>query len=198
MKKKIIMILISLTFIIIFTTSISAQFVDLGFGYSALLSSYLGPADWQLEYIQPLEPGELEKGEYRISPIIAGANFSNQREVLSGTNDPYDYENTITSYGVVFDTAFSDSFTLHGKYIYQPWTEIESENGEIDEDRVNLLDLFMNYKIDDDKKLYFGYNRILDKEKEFDSAVLEFEDEDITNIYFIGFELRGKFTGNNE
>jgi len=56
----------------------------------------------------------------------------------------------------------------------------------------------MNYKIDDDKKLYFGYNRILSEDKDYNDDTLNYEDEDITNFYYLGFEMRGQFTGGND
>jgi len=194
MKKHMIVLFSVLIFILLFTASSSAQFL----GYESLLSTYLAPADWQLEYFQPLEPGELEKGGYRISPLIVGVNYSNKRDYTSEESTSYDYDNTTTAYGVVFDTAFSDSFTLHGKYIYQPWEEYEGFGLGTDESRVSLLDLFMNYKIDDDKKLYFGYNRILSEDKDYNDDTLNYEDEDITNFYYLGFEMRGQFTGGND
>jgi hypothetical protein len=51
----------------------------------------------------------------------------------------------------------------------------------------------------EDKILFFGYNRALSKRKEYDSDnILEDEEEDTNNIYYLGLEIRGSFFGGKE
>jgi hypothetical protein len=196
MKNSIILFVTILIFLTVFSGISLAQ----TYLYNSLLGTGMTMADWQLEYIQPLEPGELEKGEYRFSPIIARVNFAAERNVFESTLDPYDYDNSSMVYAAVFDTALSDNLTLHGKYIYQPWEKSDYDSYmNPQESRMNLLDLFVNYNISEDKKLYFGYNRMLDKEKDYNSdGELDYEDEDVSNFYYIGYEMRGKFTGSSD
>lgn len=185
MKKYLILAFVSILFVLFFTTSISAQI----YSQSLLLGSDLLMSDWQLDYIQPLEPGELEKGEYRFSPLIARVNILDERKLFPSGDISDDSENSTNVYAVVFDTAFSDDLTVHGKYLYQPWTEYDND----DESRFSLLDLFINYKVKEDNTLYFGYNRSLNKEKNYNEEVLNSEDEAITNFYYLGYEMRGSF-----
>lgn len=209
MKRFIVPTAAVLIFLFILTASSSAQFSNNGYGsvygYSTLLSETLGQADWQLDYIQLLDPAELEKGEYRFSPIVARVNYSD--EVLSypgGDLSAKDDQSTMI-YGAVFDTAISDNLTIHGKYIYQPWEdyydyEFDPSDKILDsESRMSLLDLFINYEVKEDNTLYFGYNRMLSKNKNYDNnEELEDEDEDIINLYYIGYQMRGKFTGSSD
>jgi len=188
MKKYISIIFYLLIFILLFTasslalTSSSASLLTI-YDYQSLLSDYLAPADWQLEYLKPLDPGELKKGDYRFSPIVA-------RLSLTSENIISDNDNSTMVYGAVFDTALSDDLTIHGKYFYQPWTEDNYNN----EDRSNLLDLFVNYQVKEDNTLYFGYNRTLGKTKSYDSNnLLDRESETITNFFYLGYEMRGSF-----
>jgi hypothetical protein len=207
MKKVFVLTAAVLIFLFIFTASSSAQY--LYNGYSSLLSGALGQADWQLEYLQPLDPGELEKGEYRFSPIIARVSTSGERINYPEGDSTDESDESTMVYGAVFDTALTDKLTIHGKYIYQPWEDyydsyygpmsISASSSELDyESRMSLLDLFINYEIKEDNTLYFGYNRMNNKEKDYQNGELDDEEEDTINFYFIGYEMRGKFTGSSD
>lgn len=203
MKKVIVLITAVFIFLFLFTASSSAQFFYEG--YNSLLSGALSQSDWQLDYLQPLDPAELEKGEYRFSPIIARVSTSGERTNYPDGDLIDEYDESTMIYGAVFDTAISDRLTIHGKYIYQPWEDyydsyyVSASATELDyESRMSLLDLFINYEIKEDNTLYFGYNRMLNKEKDYWNGELEDEEEDTINFYYIGYEMRGKFTGSSD
>ncbi len=205
MKKVFLLTAAALIFLFLFTASSSAQFLNEG--YSSLLSGALGQADWQLEYLQPLDPDELEKGEYRFSPIITRINYSDEyTDYYNESSNVYESDNSTMVYAVVFDTALSDNLTIHGKYIYQPWEDYEREDMLIRatdtldyESRTSLIDLFINYEVKEDNTLYFGYNRMLNEYKDYYSdGDLDEEGEDVSNFYYIGYEMRGKFTGSSD
>lgn len=195
MSKKFIVVGIALFFI--FSLS-SGVFAEMGIE-SMILGADIMMSDWQLDYIRPLEPGELEKGDYRLTPIIGRINTNGERNVFSGSYSEFDNSNSTTAYILVFDTGLSDNLTLHSKFAYQPWEKYTYDNSNQEESRSTLFDLFINYELKEDKKMFFGYNRILSKEKEYDSLdELRYVDEDTNNIYYLGFEIRGSFTGGNE
>ena len=57
-----------------------------------------------------------------------------------------------------------------------------------------MIDLFINYEFKEDRTMFFGYNRTLNKDKEYDNLDnLEYETETTNNIYYLGFEIRGSF-----
>jgi len=190
MHKKLLVCGIALFFI--FTLS-SGVFAQMGLE-SMILGSDIMMSDWQLDYIRPIEPGELEKGEYRLTPIIGRFDFSDERNPESrfGSNDDYDS----MFYLLALDTAVSENLMLHGKYLYKPYSEY-NEYG--DENRMSLLDLFLDYEFENENKMFFGFNRSYNKDKEYNSSgILNNEEEDKTNFYYLGFEIRGSFTGGNE
>jgi len=195
MRRK-IFVVVGLVIFLIFSLS-SGVFAQVGgfYGLDSMLMS-----DWQLDYLRPIEPGELEKGEYRISPIIGRINLGEERDNFFSTSSEYDYDNSTTAYILVFDTALSDNLTLHSKLSYQPWeTYTYDGNSSDDESRSTLFDLFINYELKDDRQMFFGYNRILSKEKNYDNLDnLTYEEESTNNVYYLGFEIRGSFLGKNE
>ena len=193
MSKKFIVVGIALFFIFSLTSGVFAQIGGF-YGLDSMLMS-----DWQLDYLKPLEPGELDKGAYRLTPVIGRININEERNVFSGSNSEFDDSNSTTAYILVFDTGLSDNLTLHSKFAYQPWEKYTYDNSNQEENRTSLFDLFINYEFKEDKKMFLGYNRILSKQKEYDSLdELRYEDEDINNVYYLGFEIRGSFSGGKE
>jgi hypothetical protein len=198
MQKKFLVVGITLFFIFILSSGVLAEsggFDGMGsfFGIGSMLMS-----DWQLDYIRPIEPGELKKGDYRLSPIIGRINTDEKRDVFSGTTNEKNNDNSTMAYILVFDTGLSDNLTLHSKFAYQPWEKYTYSNNNSDESRSSLFDLFLNYELKEDKQMFFGYNRISSKEKNYDNLDnLRYEEEDTNNIYYLGFEIRGSFLGKN-
>lgn len=196
MSKKLFIVVTTLFLIFALSSGVSAQISGF-YGLDSMLMS-----DWQLDYIRPLEPGDLKKGDYRLSPIIVNIASDRERNAFDNryNNYDYDYGNTTTAYILVFDTALSDNLTLHSKFAYQPWEKYSYDDyHNIDESRTSLFDLFINYEFKEDKQMFFGYNRILEKDKEYDNiGNLEYEGEDTNNIYYLGFELRGSFLTKNK
>lgn len=191
MRKK--YLVVAVTLFIIFTLSSGAlAFID---SLPMLSGADLLMSDWQLDYIRPLEPGELKKGEYRFTPIIGRFDINDERNSFSSSykDKNNDYDSML--YLMAFDTAVTDNLLLHGKYLYKPWAEY---NDFGDENRINFMDLFVDYKLKNDKKMFFGYNRMSSKDKDYDNLDnLNYEDEDTTNFYYLGFEIRGSFLGKN-
>ncbi|MEC9489781.1 MAG: hypothetical protein UMU04_02450 [Halanaerobiales bacterium] len=189
MSRKSFVVGLVLILVIIFSSGVSAQLLNF-YGLDNMLMS-----DWQLDYIRPLDPGELKKGEFRLSPLIGRINSGREREIFDSTSDEYDYENGINAYFLVFDTALSDNLTFHSKYVYQPWEKYTyNDYMDSEESRSSLIDLFINYEFKEDKTMFFGYNRTLNKDKEYDDLDnLEYETETTNNIYYLGFEIRGSF-----
>ena len=194
MHKKLLVCGIALFFIFTLSSGVFAE-TETGFG-SMILGADMMMSDWQLDYIRPIKPGELEKGEYRLTPIIGRFDSSGETNVFSGrgTDDSSDFDSMF--YLMALDTAVSENLILHGKYLYKPYSEY-NDNG--DENRMSLLDLFLDYEFENENKMFFGFNRSYNKNKEYNSSgVFESEEEDKTNFYYLGFEIRGSFTGGNE
>ncbi|CCU79373.1 hypothetical protein HSACCH_01281 [Halanaerobium saccharolyticum subsp. saccharolyticum DSM 6643] len=192
MHKKLLVCGIALFFI--FTLS-SGVFAQMGLE-SMILGSDIMMSDWQLDYIRPIEPGELEKGEYRLTPIIGRFDSSGETNYFSGSilDNSSDYDSMF--YLMALDTAVSENLILHGKYLYKPYSEY---NDDGDENRMSLLDLFLDYEFENENKMFFGFNRSYNKDKEYNSSgILNNEEEDKTNFYYLGFEIRGSFAGDNE
>lgn len=194
MSKKLFAVGITLFFLFSLSSGVFAQIGDY-YGLESMLIS-----DWQLDYIRPIDPDELEKGEFRFAPIIGRVNNDYERNDLNGDYS-YDYDNNTMAYMLVFDSKFTEKLSLHSKFIYQPWEDYSYTNFSNDsfESRSTLTDLFLNYEMKEDKILFFGYNRALSKRKEYDSDnILEDEEEDTNNIYYLGLEIRGSFSGGKE
>lgn len=195
MYKKLLVCGITLLFVFTLSSGVFAQMSSL-YGLDSMMMS-----DWQLDYIRPIDPDELEKGEFRLSPIISRVNNAYERNDLDDDYS-YDADNSSMAYMLIFDSKFTEKLSLHSKFIYQPWEDYSYNNPFSSysyERRSTLTDLFLNYEMKEDRILFFGYNRTLNKEKEYDNDnILEDEDEDTTNIYYLGFEIRGSFAGNNE
>ncbi len=192
MHKKLLVCGMALFFI--FTLS-GGVFAQMGLE-SMILGSDIMMSDWQLDYIRPIEPGELEKGEYRLTPIIGRFDSSGETNYFSGLNSDESSDYDSMFYLMALDTAVSENLILHGKYLYKPYSEY-NDNG--DENRMSLLDFFLDYEFENENKMFFGFNRSYNKNKNYDaSGVFENEEEDKTNFYYLGFEIRGSFAGDNK
>lgn len=188
MKKKIFVVGLTLFFIFILSSGVLAQFPSMLSGAELLMS------DWQLDYIRPLEPGELKKGEYRLTPIIGRFDTQSKEKDFSPSIKYYDSNYDSMLYLMAFDTAVTDNLLFHGKYLYKPWGEYD--DGE--ENKINFVDLFVDYEFKNDKKMFFGFNRSDTKSKDYNNNILDEESEDTINFYYLGFEIRGSFTGKNK
>lgn len=189
MSRKSFVVGLVLVFVFIFSSGVSAQLLNY-YGIDNMLMS-----DWQLDYIRPLDPDDLKKGEFRLSPVIGRVTDNYDRNNIAGDYD-HDYDNSTMAYIMVFDAKFTEKLSLHSKFAYQPWEEYEAAyySGNPNESRSTMTDLFFNYEFKEDKTMFFGYNRSLNKEKEYDETnILEDEIEKINNIYYLGFEIRGSF-----
>lgn len=130
-----------------------------------------------------------------MSPVIGRVNSGTERDIFDSSSNKYDFENSTNAYILIFDTALSDNLTFHSKYAYQPWEKYTyNDYRDSEESRSSLIDLFINYEFKEDKTMFFGYNRTLNKDKEYDDLDnLEYETETTNNIYYLGFEIRGSF-----
>jgi hypothetical protein len=196
MRKSIFVVGIIFLTIFLVSGGVSAQ----SYLNSMLGNVILGDtlmSDWQLDYLRPLKPGDLQPGEFRISPLVGRVNYGRERDLIDSTTNDYDYDNSTMIYMLVMDTAVSQKLTLHGKYLYQPWEKYTYDDYDPDdENRSSLVNLFANYNFTPDRKMYFGYNRVIEKEKNYDSSGdLDREYEYANDIYYLGFEIRGSFFG---
>ena len=182
-----------ITLFLVFALS-SGVFAQIGLE-SMILGSDIMMSDWQLDYIRPIEPGKLEKGEYRVTPIIGRFDSSEETNYFSDSifDDSNDYDSMF--YLLALDTAVSEKMILHGKYLYKPYSEY---NDDGDENRMSLLDLFVDYEFENENKMFFGFNRSYNKDKEYNSSGVFNNEEDKTNFYYLGFEIRGSFAGDNK
>jgi hypothetical protein len=192
MRKKLLVCGIALFFIFTLSSGVFAQLGGL-YGLDSMMMS-----DWQLDYLKPIDPDDLEKGEFRLTPIISRLNNNYERNYYNDTEDN-SYDNSTMAYILVFDTKFTEKLSLHSKLMYNPWDERDnylSDNKY--ESRSTLTDIFLNYEFKEDKTIFFGYNRILEKDKRYNNDILNYEDEDAVNTYYLGFEIRGSFAGDNK
>lgn len=197
MKKSLIIILVlSFLFIGVGNSQLKAQTFFNGSGLPYGASNYISSlmlTDWQIDYMMPIEPAELKKGEYRIYGNTA--NFSSVFKDSNSFTDTIDeYDVSVMNYFVGFDTALRDDLYFHINYDISPWQEYNTNSRGMN--KFQLLNMFVDYEIDKDKKLYFGFNNNKYSEKEYDSDSEKFylENEQNINIIYIGFEMRGSFS----
>jgi hypothetical protein len=183
MQKKFIVVGITLFFIFI-SFSVSAYTIDRvltqGLGVKGLLY-----ADWQMDYYLPLNPEELNRGDYRFS-----ANMG--RIGIDSIDAPFigDYNDYFNNYFLALDTGITDNLSMRLSYDYAPIRD--DSDYELDN---QVYTAYFNYSMKNDKSLYFGYNKLKSdgNDKQYP---LGNEDLDI-DYYFIGFEKRGSFLGKN-
>ncbi|ADL12719.1 hypothetical protein [Acetohalobium arabaticum] len=135
---------------------------------------------WVLDRFKPLEPGELDVGEYRIS-----TNFG---RII---NDDYnDYNSNLNNYYIGFDTAFENDWYLNSSYNFTPYYQHSSQGDRSRYDNINLM---LTRSFNDDNQFYCGYSRIKNKEKEYDSGEFSHIKKDTNDLFFIGAEFYGSF-----
>lgn len=192
MRRKIIVVGVVLGVILFLSLTASAQFIN----YNSLSSPELMMSDWQLDYIRPIDPADLEKGEFRLTPIIGGINTNDYRNDISGDND-YDIDNNTLVYMLAFDSKFTEKLSFHSKIFYRPWDDFESSyfsSTSENESRSTLTDLFFNYQFNQEKNFFLGYNRNFNKSKTYDrNDILDEKEEETVNTYYFGFEMKGNF-----
>lgn len=158
----------------------------LSFDYTGIgtVPSFYLDSDWLFDYVKPIEPGELEKGEYRYTFGLARNITRESYDVYSDTGS---HSNTFYS---VFDTALTDKLYLNLSFDYTP----EYKDGDDDKIKGNDLGLSLNYSIDDDKTLFFGCLNTNSTEKDYDfSGDLNYKRKDKTTMFYLGTEIRGSF-----
>jgi len=169
-------------FVFVGLTSNSVQAQPYGSEYL----SYLMLSDWQIDYFTPIEPDELETGEFRFYGNAANVSYLNQ--YFMGNS-----KGSVMNYLMGFDTAVRDDLYLHLNYSISPW-QAESDN-DLDEDQYQLLNMFLDYELNNSTKVYFGYNYNERASKNYNESAEEFEDVqlDYERIIFVGVEYRGSF-----
>ncbi|MDZ7672998.1 MAG: hypothetical protein U5K53_09240 [Halanaerobiales bacterium] len=98
-----------------------------------------------------------------------------------------------TNYIVGFDTALRDNLYFHISYDIVPWqATMEDEKEEL---RFDMLKMFLDYKFQKDKKVYFGFNSNISNYKEFDEDTNSFFEEEKMdlNVFYVGFEIKSSF-----
>jgi len=187
MKKSLLVIFMVLFLFIVFSGgSTYAQFGEISEYSPTSYLSMLMLNDWQMDYLMPVDPAELNQGEYRVYGNAASLNFSNyQNDGLSKASG--------TNYIMGFDTALRDDLYFHISYDMVPWQSPSDD--EKDEIRFGMAKMFLDYEFDQDKKVYFGYNNNSYGFKNFDVDTNSFDEEETTdiNVFYVGFEIKSSF-----
>ena len=191
MKKSLLVIFMVLfIFIVLGGSSTYAQFGEISEYSPTSYLSMLMLNDWQMDYLMPVDPAELNQGEYRVYGNAASLNFSNyQNDGINGDLS----KASGTNYIVGFDTALRDDLYFHISYDMVPWQSPSDD--EKDEIRFGMVKMFLDYEFQEDKKVYFGYNNNSYGYKEFNEesdAFLEEETMDL-NVFYVGFEIKSSF-----
>ncbi len=193
MKKTFVLIFV-LTFVLVGLVGnpVNAQLGMEG-SYTTYLD-YLMLSDWQSEYLMPVEPAELQKGDYRVYGNAANFSINNSYTDIFNGGSSEESNASVMNYFVGFDTAFRDNLYFHIKYDIVPWQSPASDSK--DQMNYRLLNTFIDYEFQPDKKFYFGYNHNSMGDKDYDSEIGEFQDEttNTINIYYVGFEIKGSFS----
>ncbi|MGM0446259.1 MAG: hypothetical protein ACQEQH_07600 [Bacillota bacterium] len=186
MKKT---LLITIMFLFIFTAfGGSTTYAQFGMVSEYSLSNYtsiLMLNDWQMDYLMPIDPAELSKGEYRI--------YGNAARLNASSNDFFASKISGTIYMGGLDTALRDDLYFHINYDMVPWqSTVEDEKDEL---RFGMLKMFLDYEFNEDKKVYFGYNHNNYDYKNYDELNEEFEPVENMNfnVMYVGFEIKSSF-----
>ena len=184
-KNLLVMFMVLFIFIALGGSSTYAQFGMISEYSPTSYLSMLMLNDWQMDYLMPVDPAELNQGEYRVYGNAANLNFNS-----------YDGETTKssgTNYIVGFDTALRDDLYFHISYDMVPW-QSPSEDSK-DELRFGMVKMFLDYEFQEDKKVYFGYNNNSYGLKNFNESTETFDEEETTdiNVFFVGFEIKSSF-----
>jgi len=192
MKKSLLVIFMVLFLFIVFSGgSTYAQFGEISEYSPTSYLSMLMLNDWQMDYLMPVDPAELNQGEYRVYGNAASLNVSsyNNDDRFNGGLT----KSSGTNYIVGFDTALRDDLYFHISYDMVPWQAPQED--EKDEIRFGMVKMFLDYEFDQDKKVYFGYNNNSYGYKEFDEDANTFLEEETTdlNVFYVGFEIKSSF-----
>lgn len=182
MKKKLFVVAAILAILIFISTGAAAYTIDRvltqGIGVKGLLY-----ADWQMDYYLPLNPEELNRGDYRFSANMGRVGIDD--DMILGFDEQFN------NYFIALDTGITDNLSMRLSYDYTPM--IDDDEDELDN---KVYAAYFNYSMKKDKSLYFGYNKLRsDYNDKIDPSYNE--DSDI-DYYFIGFEKRGSFLSKNK
>ena len=185
MHKKLLVVTLVLLFLVMVSSMVSAYTVDRvltqGIGLKSLLY-----ADWQMDYFLPLNPEELDRGDYRFTANMGRIGIdSDDIPLLGGFNENFN------NYFLALDTGISDNLSMRLSYDYAPIVD----NNDFEATN-KVYSAYFNYTMKNDKSLFFGYNR-LDFGVDNKNDVSNKNDLEV-DYYFIGFEKRGSFLSNNK
>ncbi|AZO95617.1 hypothetical protein [Halocella sp. SP3-1] len=161
----------------------------LALGFGGISEIYFN-ADWLTDYVTPIEPGELEKGEYRYTFGLARNISSRDYDVYSSSYSYDDIGSHSNTFYSVFDTALTDKLYLNLTFDYVP----EYKDNYDDKNKANELGLLLNYSIDDDKNVFFGCINTNSTEKDYDSGDLNYKITGKFTTFYLGTEIRGSFS----
>ncbi|MCC3143736.1 hypothetical protein LJ207_00150 [Halanaerobium sp. Z-7514] len=185
MRKK--FIVVGMVFILLIVLSGVTAAYSLDRVFSQMLGAKsLVYADWQMDYLVPLDPGELNKGDYRFTANVG------RLEPKLAADGFLSADNNVNNFYLALDTGIRDNLYMRLSLDYVPDWKVE----DYDSDH-KIYNVFFDYKTESDNSLYFGYNRFkLNSEYTGDIEGVTGEDSRV-NYYFVGYEMRGSFLSNN-
>ncbi len=191
MKKLILLTTAILIFLTVFPGITSAYGIDRVFTQMLGTKSILY-ADWQMDYLLPLNPDELNKGDYRFTANI-GRFEPNLGDDL-GLLNLFGEDSGVNNFYLALDTGISDNLYMRLSMDYVPDWDVGNDYDVSH----NVYNIYFDYKTENDNSLYFGYNRFK-VNGEYTGESTSYEDEDVkVNYYFVGYEMRGSFLGDND
>ena len=190
MRKRLFVVVTVLILLVAVSGVISAYSLDRVFS-QMLGAKSLIYADWQMDYLVPLDPGELNRGDYRFTANVGRFEPKTRQDGIYGLGIE---EENINNFYFALDTGIRDNLYMRLSMDYVPnWDS--SDEWDVDH---KVYNIYFDYKTENDNSLYFGYNRFNMNIDEFDDGVLVSEDQLRVNYYFVGYEMRGSFSGGNE
>ncbi|MGM0500150.1 MAG: hypothetical protein ACQERL_08100, partial [Bacillota bacterium] len=94
-------------------------------------------------------------------------------------------------YFLALDTGISDNLSMRLSYDYSPFVD----NNDFEATN-KVYSAYFNFTMENDKSLFFGYNRLdfgVDNKNDFSNN----NDLEV-DYYFVGFEKKGSFLTNNK
>lgn len=187
MRKK-LLVVGSVILILFFLTSITSAY-----SIDRVLTQALGVkgllyADWQMDYYLPMNPEDLDRGDYRVSANIGRVDLNGEQTGTFGFFEGR--EEAFNNYFLALDTGITDNVSMRLSYDYAPFVDDNEE-----ESKNKIYSAYFNYSMKNDKNLYVGYNRL-----NYDSKdKIDLDESNLTaEYYFIGFEMKGSFLGKND
>lgn len=186
MRKK-YLVVGSVILILFFLTSITSAY-----SIDRVLTQALGVkgllyADWQMDYYLPMNPEDLDRGDYRISANMGRVDLNSEPTDLFRFSEGGEAFN---NYFLALDTGITDNVSMRLSYDYAPFVD-DNE----DESTNKIYSAYFNYSMENDKNLYFGYNRL---NYDYKDKTELYESNLTAEYYFIGFEMKGSFLGKND